>query len=130
MCVWVGLSDFGIKHVRLLNTPYVKNLINNNILYVLPMNIHQELMNYDSYNYIIKGIVPYYVLDRNIGRVRSVDVNNHAIELDINPIYKDYLDCMVNPKISFLANVGLNKISPVLYIYDAKNNIVEEGEAE
>lgn len=129
MCVWVGLSNFGVKHIRLLNTSYVRNLIDNNILYVVPMDVHQELMSCDSYNYIMKDIIPDYILTRNIGRVRSVDVNNHAIEIDVNPVYKDYLDNMTNPRISFLANAGLNKTGSIFYIYDAKNNIIEEGEA-
>ena len=129
MCVWIKLSDFGEKHIRLLNTSYVKELVSNNILYVHPEDIHRELMSSNMYDYTMKGIVDCKYISKNIGRVRSIDVNRKSIEVDVNPECKDYIGNMKNPRISFLAYTGLNKTGPVFYIQDEKENTIEEGDA-
>lgn len=130
MCVWVKLSDFGVKHIRLLNTPFVKELLSNNILYVLPDDIHKEVMNTDMYNYTMRGIVETKYLAKNVGRVRSIDVNNKMLEIEVNPEYEDYITNMKEPRISFLAYNSLNKTSSVFYIQDIGKTNVEDEEGE
>lgn len=127
MCIWVKLSSFGAKYYRLLNTPYVKNLIDNNILYVIPKDVHMEAMHNDNFEYTHKGVIDMKYLARNIGRVRSVDINNKMIEIDINPEYEDYIENMNNPRISFLAYTGLNKTGPAFYIHELNEDEEEEG---
>ena len=127
MCIWVGLSSFGIKHARLLNTPYVKNLVDNNILYVVPEDVHREIMSSQGHDYIMKSVVNSEYINRNIGRVRSIDANNHMVEIDVNPEFKDYIESMENPRISFLAYTGLGKTSPVMYIHNAMSEDLIEG---
>lgn len=129
MCIWVKLSDFGVRNSRLLNTPYVKSLIDNNILYVIPEDVHLEAMKQDNYEYTHKGCIAIKYLTRNIGRVRSIDVVNKMVEIDINPEYEDYITNMIDPRISFLAYTGLNKTGPVFYIQELGDSNEEEDEA-
>lgn len=118
----VKLSEFGIKHKALLNTGYVKELIERNTLYVVPEDVHNKIMNTDSYGYIMLGRVSDKILNKNIGRITSIDIASDTVEIDATEDGYTYISELKDPSISFLAYNSLCRTSPIFYVKDEKKH--------